>query len=140
MKFRLSGLALTATAVVSGCGLTGPAPTEVPAQSGRISIDGTSQNTESVECTQHAWDLMIDAAAKPGHAEVFLHLGGSEPVVRTVNIQNINDVHGVAGGDTGKAEASIDGNVYTITGTVVGSGRANPSQSRPMPFEIKAPC
>jgi ipoprotein LpqH len=48
-------------------------------------------------------------------------------------------VHGVAGSDVGKAEASTDGNIYTITGTVVGHDQANPGQTRTMPFEIKAP-
>ncbi|WP_231976772.1 lipoprotein LpqH [Mycobacterium sp. E740] len=142
MPFRFIGLpaALTATAVVAGCGLVGPTPTEEPAQSGRISIDGKTQTTKSVECTQHAWDLTIDAAANPGRAQIFLHLGGTEPEVRTVNIENINDIHGVAGSGTGKAQVSIDKNVYVISGTVEGSDHAHPSQTRAMPFEIKAPC
>jgi lipoprotein LpqH len=45
-----------------------------------------------------------------------------------------------AGGDVGNAEASTDGNIYTITGTAVGADQAHPGQTRTMPFEIKAPC
>lgn len=70
MTFRLSDLAQAATAVVSGCGLTGPTPGE----------------------------------------------------------------------DNGEAKASVDGTVYTLRGTAVGADRANPTESRLMPFEIKAPC
>lgn len=141
MRFRSSAFSvLAATAVVSGCGLTGPAPSEEPAQSGRITIGGTTLSTQSVECTQHEWSMMIDATAKPGSAHVFLELGGATPIVRTVNIENINDINGASGGDVGKADATTQGNVYTISGTVVGSDRRNPGQSRTMPFEIKAPC
>ncbi|KUI22714.1 hypothetical protein AU193_10435 [Mycobacterium sp. GA-1285] len=140
MRFRPSALAVAAAAVVSGCGLTGSTPTEPSAQSGEVTVDGTTVETQSVECTRQEWTLLIDASAKPGRAEVFLELGGAQPIVRTVNIQNINDLNGVAGGDNGKAEATNDGSIYTISGTVVGSDPGNPGQSRTMPFEIKAPC
>lgn len=141
MRFRSSGLAASAAAVVvSGCGLTAPAPSEEPAQSGRITIDGTTLSTQSVECTQHEWSMMIDAKAEPGSAEVFLHLGGEQPIVRTVNIENIDFINGVAGGDTGNADATTKDNVYTISGTLVGADGRNPGQTRSMPFEIKAPC
>jgi hypothetical protein len=67
-------------------------------------------------------------------------LGGEKPVVKTVNIENINDVSGVEAGDLGHAEASADGDTYTIRGTVVGSDRAHLGQTQTIPFEIKAPC
>lgn len=141
MRFRSNCLpVLAAVAVVSGCGLVGPTPSEEPAQSGRIVIDGTAVDTQSVECTQHEWSMQIDAKAKTGSAQVFLELGGDTPVVRTVNIENVNEINGAAGGEAGEAEATTKGNVYTISGTVIGSDPRNPGQSRTMPFEIKAPC
>ncbi len=141
MRLRSSALPVLATvAVVSGCGLVGPTPSEEPAQSGRIVIDGDGVNTESVECTQHQWSMQIDAKAKTGSASVFLELGGEKPVVRTVNIENVNEINGAAGGEAGKAEATTAGNVYTISGTVVGADGRNPARTRTMPFEIKAPC
>ena len=139
MRFRFSGLTAL-VAVVSGCGLTGPTPSEEPPQSGHITIDGTTLNTRSVECTQHEWSMMIDAKAEPGSAQVFLELGGTEPIVRTVTIENVNDINGAFGGDASKADATARGSVYTISGTVVGSDRRHPGKSRTMPFEIKAPC
>lgn len=138
IKFRSALVA--AAAVLSGCGLTGPTPSEEPAQSGRITIDGTTLNTQAVDCTQHEWSMMIDAKAKPGRAQIFLELGGAKPIVRTVNIENINEIDGAAGGEAGKADATTQGNVYTISGTVVGTDRAHPGQTRTMPFQIKAPC
>jgi lipoprotein LpqH len=142
MKSRSVGIAVAtaAAAVVSGCGLTGTPPNEPPVQSGRITIGGNTRNTQSVNCTQVQWSLTIDATTNPGRAQAFLELGGPKPLVRTVNIDNVGDVHGAAGGDIGNAEASTDGNIYTITGTVVGEDSAHPAQKRTMPFEIKAPC
>ncbi|GAT08445.1 lipoprotein LpqH [Mycolicibacterium novocastrense] len=140
MQFRSNCLPVLTVAVVSGCGLVGPTPSEEPAQSGRIVIDGTGVDTQSVECTQHEWSMQIDAKAKTGSAQVFLELGGDTPVVRTVNIENVNEINGAAGGETGDAEATTKGNVYTISGTVVGADGRNPAQARTMPFEIKAPC
>jgi hypothetical protein len=142
MKTRSVGVAvaLAAAAVASGCGLTGTPPNEPPVQSGRVTIAGNTRNTQSVKCTQVQWSLTIEASTNPGRAQAFLQLGGVKPLVRTVSIENIDDVHGVAGGDVGNAEASTDGNIYTITGTAVGADQAHPGQTRTMPFEIKAPC
>jgi ipoprotein LpqH len=142
MKRRSAGIAvaMASAAVVSGCGLIGSTPNEPPVQAGRITIGDNTRKTQSVKCTQVQWSLTIDASTDPGRAQAFLELGGPKLVVRTVNIENIDDVHGVAGGDIGSAEASTDGNIYTITGTVVGADSANPGQKRTMPFEIKAPC
>ncbi|MGE2718490.1 lipoprotein LpqH [Mycolicibacterium celeriflavum] len=141
MRIRSSAVpVLAAAAVVSGCGLVGSTPSEEPAQSGRIVVDGNGLDTKSVECTQHEWSMQIDAKATTGSAQVFLELGGEKPVVRTVNIENVNEINGAAGGDAGKAEATTSGNVYTITGTVIGADGKNPGQTRTMPFQIKAPC
>lgn len=140
MGIKSRSALVAAAAVLSGCGLTGPTPSEEPAQSGRITIDGTTLNTQSVDCTQQEWSMMIDAKAKPGRAQIFLELGGAKPIVRTVNIENINEIDGAAGGEAGKADATTQGNVYTISGTVVGTDRAHPGQPRTMPFQIEAPC
>ncbi|ULE34066.1 lipoprotein LpqH [Mycobacterium sp. IDR2000157661] len=142
MRIRGLGLATTLSAVAfcAGCGLIGSTPSEPEAQAGEITVDGSTYETQSVECTQIKWDLTIDATAETGSAEAFLVLGGTQPEVRTVNIENVNEVTAVAGGQLGEAEATTNGNVYTITGTVVGSDPANPGRSRTMPFEIKAPC
>jgi hypothetical protein len=103
-------------------------------------LDGNTQQTQSVSCTQNQWDMTIDASAESGRARVLLQLGGPKPVVRTVNIENVNHTSGVAGSGVGEAEASADGDTYTVVGTAVGSDSANSSQKRSMRFEIKAPC
>jgi ipoprotein LpqH len=132
--------ALAAAALASGCGLTGTAPSEPPQRSGEITLDGHTRHTQFVKCPQVEWSLAIEMSAEPGRAQALLQLGGEKPVVRTVNIESIDGLNGVAGSDVGTAEASVKGGTYTLTGTVVGSDSANPAQSRSMPFKIEAPC
>jgi ipoprotein LpqH len=140
MKRICYGLIVATSAVVSGCGLTGEEPVEPPAHSGSVTIDGHTRSTQSVACTQNDWLLSIDADAPPGRVRAALQLGGQQPEVQTVSIENIDTLTGVAGGEVGDAKATTDGAFYTITGTAVGSDPANPGESRRMPFEIKAPC
>jgi ipoprotein LpqH len=143
MQTRLFGLtaAVAAAAFTSGCGLIGTEPTEPAQRSGEVTIGDKSRHTRSVECTQDQWALSIEAITDGGRARSYLQLGGEVPVVRTVSIENIDGLYGIAGGDVGTAEASIDGSsVYKITGTAVVSDPANPGQTTDMPFSIEAPC
>lgn len=133
--------ALAAVAVTAGCGLTGSEPSEPAQKSGKISIGGKSQQTQSVTCTQTDWTLSINAKGDPGSARAMLQLGGERPEVRTVSIENIDGLSGVSGGVVGKAEASLEGSsVYTISGTARVTDSAHPSQTNEMPFTIEAPC
>ena len=116
-RFVALAVALAAAVVTSGCGLTGSPPSEPPAQSGHVTIGGQTRDTQCVNCTQNVWKLAIEANAEPGRAGAFLRIA----IVRTVNIENINDVYGVAGSGMGEVEATTDGNTYTNTGTAVGS-------------------
>jgi hypothetical protein len=120
--------------------LTGPTPTDTPPQSGRITIGDKTQQTKSVSCSQNEWDLTVQATGKPGRARAALQLGGDVPVVRTVSIEDIDGLYGVSGGDVSKAEASVKGSTYKITGTAVASDRAKPGQTQTLPFEIVIPC
>ena len=132
---------LAAAAITSGCGLTGPAPAERPAASGKVTVGDKSQQTQSVKCTQDQWALSIDTSTGSGHARAYLQIGGAEPVVRTVNLENIDGLNGIAGSDVGSAEASVDGgNTYKITGTAVVSDPSKPGATEKMPFSLEVPC
>jgi hypothetical protein len=132
---------IAAAAVVSGCGLTGPEPAERPQGSGKITVGDKSQQTQSVSCTQDQWALQIDAATDGGRARAYLELGGPELVVRTVNLENIDGLNAVSGGEVGNAEASTQGgNTYRITGTAAVSDPETPGTTRKTPFSIEVPC
>jgi hypothetical protein len=134
--FAAAALMVTA----AGCGLTAPEPTTPPVQSGRISIGDSTQKTQSVSCAQTQWDLTIDATADTGTAHVFLQLGDRQPVVRTVDIQNLNGLNGVLA-DPSKAQAAVNrSGSYTITGTATVTDAANPAQSKDLPFRIDVTC
>lgn len=143
MRNQLVGLttALIAVAVTAGCGMTGTPPNTPPQQAGQITVGDKSQHTQSVKCSQVQGSLTIEATADPGRAHAFLQLGGEKPIVKTVDIQNIDGLNGIVGGDSGKAEASANGSsIYTITGTAVVSDAAHPGQTNELPFKIEAPC
>lgn len=143
MRIRLLGTlaALSAITLTAGCGLTGSTPNEPSQRSGKIAVGDTSRQTQLVKCTQVNWDMTIDANADPGSAHAFLRLGGPKPVVQTVNIQNIDGLNAISGGDVADAEASLrNRSVYTITGTAVVADPAHPGQTTKMPFTIEAPC
>ena len=130
---------LAAVTVTAGCGLTGTEPSEPSKHSGHVTIGDKSQPTQSVKCTQVDWAMNIQANADPGRARVVLQIGSEKPIVKTVSIENIDGLNGVSGGDIGKAEASTNGSIYTITGTAVVTDPA-PAQTKDVPFEIEAPC
>ena len=143
MQNRLIGLAaaLAAAVLASGCGLVGTPASEPSPRSGEITVADKTEDTQSIKCTKTDWSLTIEASAEPGRARALLQLGGEKPIVRTVNIENIDGLNGVAGGDVGKAEASTKGSSeYTITGTAVASDAAHPGQTKNLPFKIEAPC
>lgn len=143
MQSRWSGwtATLATVAVTAGCGMTGTEPSEPSKQSGRIVIGDKSRNTQSVECQQNEWLLTIDATTDTGRAHALLQLGGQRPIVNSVNIENVDGLNGVSGGDVGKAEATLRGSsAYTITGTAVVTDRARPAEKTDMPFTIDAPC
>jgi ipoprotein LpqH len=140
MHTRLTAV-LAVAAIVSGCGLTGPEPSEASKQSGKITVGDKSQSTKSVKCTQDQFALSIDATTEKGRARAYLQIGGEVPIVRTVNLENIDGLNGVSGGDVAKAEASVTkGNTYKITGTAVVSDPAKPGATTDMPFSIETPC
>ena len=139
---RLGTMAAVAAAVITtGCGLTGPEPAEPPQGSGRITVGDKSQQTQVVSCTQDQWALQIDATTEGGRARAFLELGSPELVVRTVNLENIDGLNAVSGGDVGNAEASTEGgSIYKISGDAVVSDPENPSTTSKTPFSIEVPC
>jgi ipoprotein LpqH len=140
MHTRVTAM-LALAAVTAGCGLTGPEPSEASQRSGEVTVGDRSQSTKSVECTQDQWALSIDATTEHGRARAYLQIGGVEPIVRTVSIENIDGLNGISGGDVGDATASVaGGNTYKITGTAVVSEPAKPGATTEMPFSIETPC
>jgi lipoprotein LpqH len=133
MKNQLAG-ALIVVAATSGCAEDATAER---AETGRITVEGTTHTTQTISCEQYDWLMIIDTTAEPAHARTLLQLGGEQPSVKTVNIANFDGFYGVA--EEG-VEASAAAGTYTITGTAEGSSPDTPGQTRTVPFRIEAPC
>jgi lipoprotein LpqH len=133
MKNQLAA-ALIVVAAASGCAEDATAER---AETGRITVDGTTHTTQTITCEQYDWLMIVDMTAEPAHARTLLQLGGEQPSVKTVNIVNFDGFYGVAGEG---AEASAAEGTYTITGTAEGSSPDTPGQTRTVPFRIEAPC
>ena len=131
------GAALILIASVTGCSQeTKPER----AKGAKITIDGTTQTTEDVSCTQVDWALTIKTSLGPSQTASSLDLGGPHPTAQTVNIQNFNGFFGVAGEGIGQTNVSLDKDDYVVSGTAEGSDKDHPGQTRPASFRIQAHC
>jgi ipoprotein LpqH len=110
------------------------------ATSAKITVDGTTQTTEDISCTQVDWALTIKTTLGPSQTASFLQIGGQQPTAKTVNIENFNGFFGVAGEGVGKTDVALDKNDYVISGTAQGSDRDHPGVTRPASFRIQAHC
>lgn len=139
MGIRLSAV-VAAAVLTSGCGLTGSEPAEPPQDAGKVTVGDKSQQTQSVSCTQDQFALSIEATTDTGRARAYLQLGGPQVEVRTVNLENIDGLNAVSGGDVGNAVAASEDDIYKITGTAVVSNPERPGTTEEMTFSIEAPC
>jgi hypothetical protein len=110
------------------------------ATSAKITVDGTTQTTEDISCSQVDWALTIKTTLGPSQTNSFLQIGGQQPTAKTVNIQNFNGFFGVAGEGVGHTDVSLDKDDYVISGTAEGSDEAHPGKTRPASFRIQAHC
>jgi ipoprotein LpqH len=133
MKNELAA-ALVVVAATSACAEDATAER---ADTGRITVDGTTHTAQTITCEQYDWLMIVDMTAEPAHARTLLQLGGEQPSVKTVNIANFDGFYGVAGEG---AEASAAAGTYTITGTAEGSTPDSPGKTRTVPFRIEGPC
>ncbi|MGE0214704.1 lipoprotein LpqH [Mycolicibacterium sp.] len=119
-----------------------PATPAATAGATRVSIDGQDQDVQgTVVCQSAGGNLNIaigDAAT--GIAAVLSE--ADPPAVNSVALGNVNGVTlGFTSGVPGaSAEATKDGDTYTITGTATGVDMANPMQPVNKPFEIQVSC
>ena len=106
----------------------------------QITVDAATHSTHDITCTQIQWWLTIKASVDSAEAQAILHTEGDKPVVRTVNLDNFDGFHGVAGEGIGHADVTFANDVYTITGDAVGVMPDHQDQSKTVHFRIGARC
>jgi ipoprotein LpqH len=135
-RFLAAGAALVVI-VTAGCSQeTKPERTK----NAKITVDGKTQTTQEILCTQVDWSLTITTKAVPTQTSSLLELGGEKPIAKTVNIHDFGGFSGVAGEGRGQADVSLAKNDYIIAGTAEGSDMAHPGQARTASFRIEAHC
>jgi ipoprotein LpqH len=127
----------TATSSASGTGTSSAGTGQA-----KVTIDGQDQNVSgTVVCTTMGGNVNLAIGeATTGIAAVLSD--ASPPEVKSVALGNVNGVTlGYQSGvNQGNAEATKDGQKYTIKGTATGVDMANPLQPVNKPFEIDVTC
>ncbi len=119
---------------------------ETTAQSGAgaatVTIDGKAQDVSGTISCVNAVDNVNIAIGEGTTGIAAMVSQGDDPQVRRVGLGNVDGaILGYESGvGEGNAEATKDGNTYTITGTATGIDTSNPLQIVSKPFEIKVTC
>jgi lipoprotein LpqH len=146
----LVGIAAAATVVtgLAGCSSdkssTGGASSSAAAPAGnKVVIDGQAQNvTGPISCTQVNGNLSI-GIGDPSTGVGAVVTNADPPVVQAVGLGNLTGATlGYSAGAPNQAiaQATKNGNSYTIKGTATGVNQANPDQALSKPFEIDVTC
>lgn len=107
-----------------------------------VKVDGkdlTGIDLKNVGCTKQGDSIIIGSGGSSGGVGATLK-AGNPPEVTAVGITVDGNALAVAPG-MGEAEAKVDGNEYTITGTAQGASMSNPTAGLvKKDFEIKVSC
>ena len=110
------------------------------ARNAKITVDGKTQTTSEISCTQVEWSLTIKTTSGSARTDSFLQIGGEKPIAKTVNISNFDGFSGVASEGVGQAEVSLAKNDFIVAGTAEGHDRTHPGNTRTASFRIEAHC
>lgn len=138
-------VAVCGVAVVAGCsskpGNTAQPPGSLPPTTAQVTINGKSAGTtNSIRCTQDGWLNTIETGDERSGVRVVVTTGDTVNA-HSVRINNVGDFNGsVWQNNIGKAQASMIGTTFRITGTAEGSTTAEPTKRATASFDIKANC
>ena len=138
-------VAVCGVAVVAGCsskpGTSAQPPGSLPPMTAQVTINGKSAGTtNSIQCTQDGWLNTIETGDQQSGVRVVITTGDTMNA-QSVVINNVGDFNGsVWQNNIGKAQASMIGATFRITGTAEGSTTAEPNKRTTANFDIKANC
>lgn len=116
-------------------------PGSLPPATAQVTVNGQSAGTtRAVACTQDGWMHTITTGDNKSGVKVVVDTG-DKINASSVVITNVGDfTGGVWENRIGKAEASMIGTTFRVTGTAQGSTTQNPNQVTTANFEVKANC
>jgi lipoprotein LpqH len=137
---RFIAAVVTASAVGAlGCGCS-PHAGKVAQKTAQITVDGNTQTSHAVSCTQVEWLLTVDISAAPARVKMVLDLEHGKPQARSVDFDNVNGFTGNAGTGEGNVHAEFSGETYTVSGAAQGTNPDNVNEPRTAEFRISAKC
>jgi ipoprotein LpqH len=139
--------AVTVAASLAGCSdnkpTTSPSNSAAAPAGNRVVIDGQTQNVAGpVSCTQVNGNLSI-GVGDPTTGVGAVVSNAEPPVVQAVGLGNLTGVtlgYSAGAPNQGDAQATKNGNSYTIKGTATGVDAANPQQPITKSFEMDVSC
>jgi ipoprotein LpqH len=132
--------AATVVAALAGCSSNSPSTSSPAAGPTQVIIDGQNQNvTGQVTCTQANGNVNI-GIGDPTTGIGAVISNANPPVVQAVGLGNLTGVtlgYSAGAPNQGNAQATKNGNSYTVKGTVAGLNGAN---SLTKTFEMDVTC
>jgi ipoprotein LpqH len=142
---RSAVIAVAVITAAAGCSSTPPTshqpPGSLPPTTAQVTVNGQSaETTHHLECSQDGWMHTIKTGDDKSGVTVVVDTGNTVSA-KSVVITNVGDFTGsVYENKIGKADATMIGNTFRVTGTAEGATTAEPNQPTTADFEIKANC
>jgi ipoprotein LpqH len=141
----VASASLLAVAGFAACSSPPPLPPQppgaLPAATAHVTIGGQDAGTtHNVSCSQTGWSNTFDTGDKDSGTTVVVDTG-DQIKATLVQIRNVGGFTGsFSAGTLGKANASVAGQTFTISGTALGYTAEKPTNQIPEQFMIKVNC
>ncbi|MEZ0350305.1 lipoprotein LpqH [Mycobacterium sp. pR1184] len=134
-------VAAAAVLAVAGLGACTSRPATQISSSASVTVNGEDANFHVVQCGQVQWTRTIDIGGKFAGAKIIIDEGAQPPSAESVRIQNLGGFTGMyARGDGPRADMSMSGDKFTITGTANGFKTDKPNEATSATFKIIVTC
>ena len=140
-RFEMRSAAAAVLLIVIGCAV-GCSESPVRGRSGAsLTIDGAEQGRNlPLQCNQLQTSWFLDIADANNEATAIVDVKGDKASVETVKIRGFGQFSGsYFQGADGSADVTMLNRIFTITGTIMGTGTAD-HKARTVQFKIIARC
>ena|SRR5258707_10169140 len=134
-----AAIAALAVAALSACS-SPQSPAQI-ASTGSVTINGTNVNTPIIRCSQLEWFRTIEIGGQQSGATAVIDQRAEPITAQSVRIYNLGGFTGMySQHDGGKADASLNGDTFTIKGSAEGYKTDKPGEPATADFKITAKC
>jgi|SRR5271168_2811161 len=133
----MAGAALT-VAVLGACSSVPQTPLSSTAS---VTVDGHDAKIQVVKCGQLEWNRTIDIGGDFSGATAVIDQSTHPLTATSVHIQNLGGFTGMySQGSGGSANASLNGDTFTVTGSANGFKTDKPGEPATADFKIIVTC